>query len=228
MAQSRQKVSQAVAKLRFGAFFCWKRPKTLQSSRKRAWIHASCRLTDASTLSAGSDQPLHGGAAALKFAWMPSAARKHCGSCRSVWRNARWTQQEIHAARRPGPSQTGPFTRKWGKQDVRSLKDTAFGANFCKLQRIVCKADSQYSDWLFVVWYWGTFSREGGVVSGRRPLRSFTKLTFYLFIADVKNKTHTQKNLVLFQKSISSSYQIVINVLTWSQRSLERSSFAWK
>lgn len=81
MAQSRQKVSQAVAKLRFGAFFCWKRPKTLQSSRKRAWIHASCRLTDASTLSAGSDQPLHGGAAALKFAWMPSAARKHCGSC---------------------------------------------------------------------------------------------------------------------------------------------------
>lgn len=80
MAQSRQKVSQAVAKLRFGAFFAESVQKRYNHRvNERGFMRAADLPMP--PLSAGSDQPLHGGAAALKFAWMPSAARKHCGSC---------------------------------------------------------------------------------------------------------------------------------------------------
>lgn len=145
MDQSRQKVSQAATKLKFDACFAQSVQKRYNHRvNKRGFMRAADLpmppLSLLDQIRPCMVELLH--ESLLGCPLQPANTADHAAG---VWRNARWTQQEIHAARRPGPSQTGPFTRKWGKQDVRSLKDTAFGPNFCKLQRIVCKTDSRES-----------------------------------------------------------------------------------
>lgn len=129
---------------------------------------------------------------------MPSAARKHCGSCSECLE-----KRAVDTARDPRceATRTVPnrsIYKEVGKTGCEVTEGHRFWGEF--LQVATNRVQGWLADWLFVVWYWGTFSREGGVVSGRRPLRSFTKLTFYLFIADVKNKTHTHKKLGFVSK----------------------------